>query len=153
MQLHWLWWEFSLLTQRSDMTQRKAGTCPGSWWRVSDRVPSTWVIYLAESSTPLSAHGFIYNASCLLPFTHSRFVPNLNWVILTFILDSDSCVCVCVCVSQPNQLSPSLFPFSIVLYHPGFVSVAQPFRPVSVSSMDLEHIYLIIHSPPSTYAA
>lgn len=76
------------------MTQRKAGTCPGSWWKVSVRVPGTWVMSFPESSTPLSVHGFIHNASCLLPFTQPQLAPNLNWVILTFTLGSHSCLSV-----------------------------------------------------------
>lgn len=58
-----------------------------------------------------------------------------------------------MCVSQSTWLSPSLFPFPIVLSCPVFVSDAQPFLPVSIRSMDLEHISLIIHSPPFTYPA
>lgn len=48
---------------------RKAGTRPESWWRVNVRVPSTWVMYLAESSALLSVPSLIPDASCPLPFT------------------------------------------------------------------------------------
>lgn len=121
-------------------TQRKAGTRPESWWRVKVRVPSTWVMYSAESSAPLLVHGLIHDASCPLPFTHSWFASNLNWAILAFFLGSSWCVHL----SWPNRLSPFFF-FPIILSHPRFVSATKTFPPGSIRSMDLEHISFTIH--------
>lgn len=114
----------------------------------SVRVPSTWVMYLAESSAPLSVHGLIHDASCPLPFTHFWFASNLNWAILTFFLVSD----LCVHLSQPSWLSPFFFSFPTILSHPRFVSVTQTFPPGSIRTMNLEHIFLIIHYQPFTHS-
>lgn len=124
---------------RGYMTQRKAGTCPGPWWGDSVRVPSTWVMmYLAESSTPLSVHGFIHSASCLLPFTNSWFALNLNWAILAFFFFF--CSVSCMCIFPSNLQFPYVWSFLIILSHPGLCQQL----PGSVRNVNLE---LSLHIP------
>lgn len=134
----------SICLLRGRTQLRKAGTRPESWWRVNVRVPSTWVMYLAESSALLSVPGLI--RGCIMPSSfHSLFACSLNWAIQTFILVSF----LCVHLSQPRWLSCFFFSFPTILSHPRFVSVTQTLPPGSIRSMGMEHICLIIHYPSS----